>query len=111
MTLRTRLFGQKVEGEALRGLLRLMGHEPNKVLDSSTPDKWGSYTIGKCRIIPKSEGLYVDLHLNERQVHVCDGSLPVLEHENRMSLFSDDEKIDRSVRHYNLNKLIPYTNK
>ena len=75
MSLRTRLFGKKVEEEALRKLVEAMGKDPRHLLDD-VGYRWSLDGVhGRVSLSPSLEGIGVDLYVFKKIFHRCDESL------------------------------------
>lgn len=82
MTLKTRLFGKKIQGEALEKLLGVMG-EKTTIFYDPAPSKWSRGKVeGKCTLVPVNDGIAVDLYIFREEIHKVDGTIPA-DHEEQ----------------------------
>ena len=104
MTLKTKLFGKKIEGEAIKNLVKALG-EDQKIL--STPfERWFTKELsGKCTLIPNNNGIVVDLYIFRTDIHYVDGSISAdyIDAENLIS-----QKEIRKEKKIHLRGKIPY---
>jgi len=76
MTLKTRWFGKKVKGDALVSLVKELGENPDKLLQSPG-DKWSTREVhGRASFTPAKEGVKVDLYIFRTDYHIRDGTIP-----------------------------------
>lgn len=72
MSIKARIFGNAVKGKTLRDILTFIGENPDSIM--STPSRGGrqgsvAYDAGWCKMTPKRNGIYIDLHLKPREQH------------------------------------------
>jgi hypothetical protein len=76
MSLKTRWFGKKVEGDALKSLVSALGENPSKLLQA-TGEKWTTESAhGRVGFTPTKEGVDVDLYVFRRDYHIRDDTTP-----------------------------------
>jgi hypothetical protein len=77
MTLKTRLFGKKVKGDALKSLVSALGENPSKLLE--TPEEgWKSGEMyGKASFSPAKEGINVDLYVFREDYFLLGDIIPL----------------------------------
>ncbi len=104
MTLKTKLFGKKIQEEALEKLLGVMG-EDQSILSTSL-EKWFTGELkGKCTLIPVNDGIAVDLYIFRTDIHYVDGTISA-DYEGVERLISKKEI--RNVKKIHLKGKIPY---
>ena len=63
MTLKTRLFGKKIRGEALKTLVKAIGEDPEMHLPERVGISFTTNVYGKSNLIPSDRGIDVDLYI------------------------------------------------
>lgn len=86
MTLRTKLFGRKIQGEALENLLKAIGRDPERVLNTSRPHSQTKKVYGRYIITPEKEGLNVDLYIIRTDIHDVKSTFGVDDWRNGVGL-------------------------
>ena len=88
MTLKTRWFGKKVEGEPLKNLVSALGENPDRLLQTSN-ERWSTSEVhGRVNFTPTNEGVNVDLYIFREDYHIKDGTLN-LDSLRDLSLYSE----------------------
>lgn len=77
MTLKTRWFGKKVKGDALKSLVSALGENPDNLLLSPEESRWSTRnTHGRASFTPIKDGVSVDLYVFREDYHIKDGTIP-----------------------------------
>jgi len=63
MTIKTRWFGKRIEGEFLKNLVNALGEDSEKLLKTSDKDKVTLNSHGRVKFIPGKQGVNVDLYV------------------------------------------------
>jgi len=76
MTIKTRWFGKRIEGEALESLIIALGENPELFLKTSS-ERWSpGKAHGRASFSPTEEGVNVDLYIFRKDFHIKDGTIP-----------------------------------
>jgi len=104
MTLKTRLFGKKIQEEALEKLVEAIGKD--KSILSTSLERWFTGELnGKCTLIPVNDGIAVDLYIFRTDIHYVDGTISA-DYDRVERLISQKEI--RNVKKIHLRGKIPY---
>ena len=76
MSLKTRFFGERIEGKALERLVVAMGENPRDILHYKPGERWTSgEPRGRVNLSPSESGIDVDLYVFNKAFHTVDGTL------------------------------------